>query len=326
MFRFLIFIFIITVLGESCKSQSVLKDTYLEALDSARASEMIILEDADVYFERLQPLEVSIQMNREIAFSSKKEAVDSLKIWLKTQVLDFTPDDKVFIDSVFTEAKKRVRALNPSLMPDTIRLIKIKPDPYGEKVYFTRLKTIYFPKSAFQTYDFETELKVLVHELWHVISRLNLSLRDQTYPLIGFEKHGKQLRFPEVLTKKLITNPDAAFHDYAIDLNGTLAIPLLTSRLPAYRKEIPYFFDYIDFNLYPIAPDQTVGIQGILDERTDIFFQKIKDNTNYIIHPEEIIADNFQLLVYANYSDNYKGFSSEGKALLLQLKEVLVNW
>ena len=80
MFRFLIFIFIITVLGESCKSQSVLKDTYLEALDSARASEMIILEDADVYFERLQPLEVSIQMNREIAFSSKKEAVDSLKI------------------------------------------------------------------------------------------------------------------------------------------------------------------------------------------------------------------------------------------------------
>jgi hypothetical protein len=309
----------------SCKTQPVSKNSHLEVLDSLKASDYIVLEDTDIYFDRLQPLEVSIQMNRATPFEDKAQAVDSLKLFLKSQVLDFSKEDKVFIESVFNEAKKRIAALNPGLMPDTIRIIKIKPDPFGDRVYFTRLNTIYFPKSTFEAKNFEIELKVMVHEIWHIISRLNPQLRDKTYPLIGFEKHGRDLKFPESLTKKMIINPDASYNTYGIDLDGTLAIPLLTSKHSAYTKEIPFFFDYIDFNLYPVNADNSVGTRGILDQRTDIFFQKIKDNTNYIIHPEEIIAENFQLLVYANYDNKYEGFSSEGKELLMKLKEVLIK-
>ena len=307
----------------SCKTQKVKSETFLVILDSLKASKEIIVEDRDVYFKKLQPLEIAIMMNKETPFSSQNNAQDSLVQWLGSQVLNFTHDDKTFIDSVFTEAKKRIKALNPELMPDTIKLVKINPAPYGEKVYFTRNKTIYFPQSAFTTKSFEKELAVMVHEIWHVISRLHPELRDKTYPLIGFEKHKRSIKIPEDLSKKVITNPDASFMDYAVDLDGTLAIPLLTSKFKAYTKANPYFFDYVDFNLFPILKDNSLGTKGILDERTDVFFRKIKDNTNYIIHPEEIIAENFQLLVYANYENRYDRFSNEGKDLILQLKKVL---
>ncbi len=321
-FHFLIAIVLIWSTN-SCTTQVVKKDTYFEVLDSIKASKEIILEDKDIFFKKLQPLEIAIMMNRETPFLSSENAKDSLLGWLGTQVLDFTPEDKVFIDSVFAEAKKRIKLLNPDLMPDTIKLVKINPTPYGEKVYFTRNKTIYFPQSAFTDKNFQAELAVMIHEIWHVISRMNPELRDKTYPLIGFEKHNKNLKIPEGLAMKIITNPDASFMDFAIDLEGTLAIPLLTSKFKAYTKANPYFFDYVDFNLFPIMPDNTIGMQGILDERTDTFFKKIKDNTNYIIHPEEIIADNFQLLVYANYENKFERFSSQGKELILQLKQVL---
>ena len=325
LFRNLVLAYIL-LCSIACKSQQKTKETYLHILDSIDASKEIVLEDTDVYFNKLQSLEVSIMMNRDNTFSAKEIARDSVKEWFKNQVLDFSPDDKRFIDSVFSEAKKRITALHPELLPDTIKLVKIKPDPYGEKVYFTRLNTIYFPESTFATKNFQVELTVMIHEIWHVLSRTNPYLRDLTYPLIGFEKHNKPLTIPEVLQKKMITNPDASFTDYAIDLNGTLAIPLLTSKFKAYSDTNPYFVDYIDFNLFPILPDNTLGTKGILDERTDVFFSKIKDNTNYIIHPEEIIAENFQLLVNAHYENNYKKFSPEGRTLLSNLKEVLTEF
>jgi len=317
------FIFILFFLNSGCKTQKVSTDAYLKIVDSLAASQLIIEEDKDIYFAKVQPLEVSIQMKKELQFTDRQEAVDSLTYYLSRQVNNFTKEDRQFIDSVFTTAKKMIKALNPRIMPDTIQLIIIKPDFFGDQVYFTRNNVIYFPQSSFLNKNFQMELRVMVHEIWHVISRLNPELRNKTYPLIGFERHGKKLTMPVNLEKRLIINPDASFNDFAIDLNGTLAIPLLTSKFSKYTKDNPNFFDYIDFNLYPINKDNSVGTKGILDERTDAFFQKIKDNTNYIIHPEEIIAENFQLLVYANYEGKYDKFSTEGKELILRLKAVL---
>ncbi len=317
------FVGILFCINTGCKTQRVPTETYLSIVDSLHAAQIIIVEDKDIYFEKLQTLELSIQMKNELGFSNRNQAVDSLKRYLQTQVNDFSKEDKIFIDSVFTTAKTMIKALYPSIMPDTIQLIMIKPGFFGEGVYFTRGKTIFFPKGVFEAKNFQKELTTMVHEIWHVISRLNPDLRNKTYPLIGFERHGKKLTMPVNLEKRLIINPDASFNDFAIDLNGTLAIPLLTSKFSKYTKDNPNFFDYIDFNLYQINKDNSVGTKGILDERTDVFFQKIKDNTSYIIHPEEIIAENFQLLVFANYEGKYDKFSTEGKELIMRLKEVL---
>jgi hypothetical protein len=56
---------------------------------------------------------------------------------------------------------------------------------------------------------------------------------------------------------------------------------------------------------------------------TPVFFTKIKDNTRYIIHPEEIIADNFMLAVLAKDKKDYKKFSTEGKKLIESLTTIV---
>ena len=54
------------------------------------------------------------------------------------------------------------------------------------------------------------------------------------------------------------------------------------------------------------------------------FFRQITDNTGYIIHPDEIIADNFVFVMLNQQEDGLKKeFSEDGTALLKKIKEVL---
>jgi hypothetical protein len=54
-----------------------------------------------------------------------------------------------------------------------------------------------------------------------------------------------------------------------------------------------------------------------------VFFTKIKDNTQYIIHPDEIMADNFMFAVLAFSNDDYNRFSGTGKVLIKELLTIL---
>ncbi|MEY3421126.1 MAG: hypothetical protein RIR48_1415, partial [Bacteroidota bacterium] len=58
-------------------------------------------------------------------------------------------------------------------------------------------------------------------------------------------------------------------------------------------------------------------------KKTPIFFTKIKDNTQYIIHPDEIMADNFMLAVLAFSNNEFDRFSENGASLLFDLLRVL---
>jgi len=65
------------------------------------------------------------------------------------------------------------------------------------------------------------------------------------------------------------------------------------------------------------------GESSLSIEHNADFFKKIKDNTQYIIHPDEIMADNFMMAVIANKDETYEGFSEEGTALLKEVIEIL---
>jgi hypothetical protein len=61
----------------------------------------------------------------------------------------------------------------------------------------------------------------------------------------------------------------------------------------------------------------TIGI-------TEIF--KKNYNTAYIIHPDEIIADNFMYMIYTQKdSTDYLSFTEGGKLLLSKMKEVFAG-
>jgi hypothetical protein len=105
------------------------------------------------------------------------------------------------------------------------------------------------------------------------------------------------------------------------------AIPLITSKSKVYDPKKPNFFDYLHFDLYSLdnkgdhymAKSTTTGQTLLPMQSTPTFFTKIKDNTQYIIHPDEIMADNFMLALLAYDKNEYGKFSKDGKILIQKI-------
>ena len=96
------------------------------------------------------------------------------------------------------------------------------------------------------------------------------------------------------------------------------------------------FFDNLGWNYFDIQPSadgaklvvQTVGDaqKSTLDTRGISQLFKKNFNTEYIIHPDEIIADNFAIVVLsAKNTAILNGFTEGGKTLIGKMREVLTR-
>lgn len=151
---------------------------------------------------------------------------------------------------------------------------------------------------------------MLAHEVFHLLSRSNPALRDRLYAAIGFEPCG-EVRHPATLADRRITNPDAPINAHAIEvsLDGERVhgVPILFSTSPTYDAERGgEFFAYLKFELLLVERTPNGGHRVLTDatgprmvpiEKVTGFHEKIGRNTGYILHPEEVLADNFALIV-----------------------------
>ena len=147
------------------------------------------------------------------------------------------------------------------------------------------------------------------HELFHVVSRSNPKLRDELYGIIGYEKCGV-VSLPDDMMPRRISNPDAPVIEHCIrvskDGESRWCAPVLFSRAPKYDpKTGGSFFRYLQFRLMVIDRKTSKAImkdgKPILwnPDAVQGFFEQIGRNTNYVIHPEETLANNFIHLMTA---------------------------
>jgi hypothetical protein len=114
------------------------------------------------------------------------------------------------------------------------------------------------------------------------------------------------------LISRKITNPDAPKNDHCIriqvDGQAHWAVPILFSKSGTYNvKRGGEFFDYLEFRFLLVERDVKSafvtpaydGQKPRLAEMQQVsgFLEQVGRNTKYIIHPEEILADNFALLL-----------------------------
>ncbi|CAF4012061.1 unnamed protein product [Rotaria sordida] len=153
--------------------------------------------------------------------------------------------------------------------------------------------------------------KILVHELFHIWSKwhTNLTIRDELYTSIGYYKIPvkKSIELPASLQEIKMTNPDApCVLKYYIELakfgdkSGKIykCTPILHASQPFDTQFSTNFFDYLkattlildDTTYEPLEP-----LQYLSYAEASNFYHQIGYNTTYIIHPEEILADNFAL-------------------------------
>jgi len=223
-------------------------------------------------------------------------------------VLAWDEADRQKITSALQGIQSKLEALSLPF-PKKVLIIKTTGNEEGGATY-TRANAIVIPKGDL-TAPTTNMQKTICHELFHIMSRANTDLREKLYAAIGFVKC-EEVAFPSELKSRKITNPDAPGNDHCIrlEVEGKThwAVPILFSRAEKYDvKREGEFFNYLQFRLLLVERDQhSSTVKTIYDgpraKLVDLpqvhgFFEQVGRNTEYILHPEEILADNFALLV-----------------------------
>ncbi|HMN89671.1 MAG TPA: hypothetical protein PKE68_06595 [Saprospiraceae bacterium] len=312
-------------------------------LDSIQAATAIVMNDAEGFFGRITSLDMALQMKRNFPSGTSRDSIlSAYRDFLARDVATFDDRETLLLTELLHDLRNRCQQIAPTLFPQKLQLLKTKANHYGPGVWYTRGSCIAIPANVLVQPDKTALREVLAHELFHIYSRYHPQQRLALYALIGFEPLSGDLRLPPPVQSRLLLNPDGAHLAYAIRLaqgqgDTIQALPILTSKAPAWIESRPAYLEYLNFNLYPVVqtPDGAWAVQADelgrsalhVNEQSD-FFRQIGDNTLYIIHPDEILADNFKWLVLAQPGEGrypLDRFSEAGRALLEQIKTILKN-
>ena len=194
--------------------------------------------------------------------------------------------------------------------PSIIYVIMTNGKDECNAAYCRNMDLVVLPRSEIIRSEERTKLSnvtdwdtTFTHELFHIWSRNHTELRDKLYEIIGYLQTPAVIDLPPELAHLKMTNPDAPItnHYIKIDVNGQekCLAPILVASGEYDPNIDPNFFSYLETR-FIMLDDQTLKSSGNLityDEVTNLY-EKIGKNTEYIIHPEEIMADNFVHLVH----------------------------
>lgn len=281
-----------------------------------------ILVAKDDFIQRLSPFDRSARMKTDQAVSEAE-----FLQFVGKNVIDWTREDMETVQAAVEALQPLLRDLRLS-WPPTVQLIKTTGAEEGNAAY-TRATAIVLPKSELGKGQDHLK-KLICHELFHIVSRRNPELREKLYAIIGFAKCN-EIKLPPELERRKITNPDAPRNDHfirlQIDGHESLAVPILLSSAETYDvKRGGEFFEYLQFQFLVVEKSRGSETMKAVSEgsspklvemkRVSGFMEQIGNNTDYIIHPEEILAENFALLVL-------NGNNAASPEILQKMKEVL---
>jgi hypothetical protein len=189
-----------------------------------------------------------------------------------------------------------------------IALVKTSGEEEFDAAY-TRTHAIMLPKSmtSLPATDSRRAYFLLAHEVFHVLSRTDPLLRDDLYALLGF-KTVDGFEYPAELEERRISNPDAFEYSHTLTVQSGSEIvdvmPVIQSLLPLSEViHLPNFFDALDIVL--LSVDAGTG-EALRDGHGDLikynfgntnWIPLMQRNSSFIIHPEEVLADNFATLM-----------------------------
>lgn len=271
------------------------------SVEKARA----VLGARDDFVARLSPFDRAARVK-----SADDVSEDEYLAFARAAAREWSNDERARITTAFAAIEPKLDELMPAL-DAPILLIKTSGEEEGGAGY-TRANAVMLPQALADESELE---RLLAHEIFHVVSRNNPELKHALYEAIGFKECG-ELALPPVLAVRKMTNPDAPANEHCIEVQvdgaSAWAMPILLSREQRYdpAANIP-FFGYLTLSMLlvepaagagaPARPAERDGAPVILPfNRVGGVFEQIGHNTEYVIHAEEILASNFELLVHGS--------------------------
>lgn len=251
------------------------------------------------------PFDIQARLGR------KDGTMAELENFQHEQVQDFTLAEKDSITKSIDQLLEHIHTLGITLpLPKTITFVKTTQDEEGGAAAYTLGDAVFLNTRTITAPPAWREMLV-AHELFHMLTRSNADFRQKMYDIIGFTVLPTgDITFDEDVWQRRITNPDVERHDsyVMLDFEGrpTPHVMLLMAARP---YEGGSFFKYLQTSLVPLddhfVPQRDTDGRTIVRVIEDVpeFWTRVGKNTDYVIDPEECMADNFAFAV-TGYKEN----------------------
>jgi hypothetical protein len=295
-------------INEASDSLVVKAGRFVLSFDAGQVAENILL-NGDDYLSRMTHLDRAVRMR------SKREDIseEEFRIYLVQHILEWEEEEIADVVKCFQEIDQLFQAIVIKFQ-EPIHLVKTtgKEDVPDAGAY-CRKNTIVLCKSLVRSLSLfigiNSKAPILIHELFHIQSQNDPEKRKQLYALIGF-RECKEVTPPKKFYAKRITNPDAPQLNarIAVTVKGEKhdVIPMLLCNMKDYAN---HFFDRLYIKMLAVTNVGTpeheewkyVEKEGhpVTFKVSDCsdFISQIGTNTSYDFHPEEILAENFRLMM-----------------------------
>jgi hypothetical protein len=264
---------------------------------SVDTAKKLLLQE-DEFTKSWSQFDIDSRMQKQ---NSKKE---ELLDFISKQAKEWSLDEKKKVLSIFESIDKQILKQKFRIaFPDEIYFVKTTANEEGGAGGYTRANYVVLKEDILSRPKGELT-QTIVHELFHILTRANPDFRREMYRIIGF-KLMNQIDYPDDLKSYRITNPDAPQTDSYIQLkvNGkTVECMMILYSNKDYDGGD--FFKYLNVGFLSLTGNMDKSIV-LVDNKPVIynfeqvtgFFEQVGKNTQYIIHPEEILADNFAFAI-----------------------------
>lgn len=285
------------------------------------ARRLISQDREEGFFARIRSFDLALQMGLADTLPGRDSLLSRYRAELQNEVRPFSRAEQKLTGALLQRAFDRVENRYPGLWPDTLQLIKISGQLYGPGTWYTRGRAIVIPEDQLVESDTALLLRIFLHELFHVYSRQHRGTRDSLYGLVGFRRPGRPVVLPSELAERRLLNPDGVEEDFLLwPPQGPPALPLIYGHELGQPFRAAFRWRYYGLVERPegfrLQPERTLeGNDPVVREMTG-------GNTAYLIHPDEILADNFVLL-FSGEAAGKAGRSAAGQRVLDRLDAYL---
>lgn len=280
--------------------------------DRAAGRRLIGHESRDPFFDIVGQLDRELRLGEPLQGVPVEQQQALLLKLYDDSVIDWSPEEGEFLTEAARDVAASARERLPGFLPDPWIVVATNGSEEAGGAY-TRGQAIILPIDRVRKLRTDgprgksAMAHLLAHETAHVFTRSHPEIAERLYHRLGFRYVGPVERGPWLESRR-ITNPDGPRVEHLIRVN--------ISGKPAEAALIPYatrdhydpragrrIFDYLRFALFPVEP-----IPGSDPVRyrvrdgaapvpypplqTPGFLEQVGRNTEYVLHPDEIVADN----------------------------------
>ena len=286
------------VRGASCHAKKTLSEQLrFASADEARR----VLRHPDAWVRQLSAFDRGARMR-----TLEPTTTEDFRDFAATTASSWTSSERAALGVHVEELSRAAEGLNVKL--PHVTLMKTTGREEFEAAY-TRGRTIALPERrvALIGDDPRSDFFLLAHELFHVLSRENPSTRNRLYALLGFEPF-PGFDYPPELEGRRLSNPDAFHYGHALTVQTgsgpASVVPVNQSTLPLEDViGLPNIFGAlailllpVDTNTGDVLRDGAGALITYNFGNTD-WVPQLRRNSSFIIHPEEVLADNFATLM-----------------------------